>query len=82
MNKAKLISKFLGFSVLITVSSFTKSVWGYEDPFSPGSFFNPYIIKKRPFSDEYEIRPKYPTFFSSFWKYDRAETSFSYPRHP
>ena len=64
MNKAKLISKFLGISILITVSSFTitKSVWGYEDPFAPGSYLNPYIIKKRPFSNEYEIRPKYPTF--------------------
>jgi hypothetical protein len=62
MNKAKLISKFLGFLILITVPFFTKSVWGYEDPFEPGSFFNPYIIKKCPFSDEYEIRPQLPTF--------------------
>lgn len=62
MNKTKLISKFLGFSILILISFFIPPVWGYEDPFEPGSFLNPYIIKKRPFSDEYEIRPKYPTF--------------------
>jgi hypothetical protein len=62
MNKAKLISKFLGFSSLILISSFITLVWGYEDPLEPGSYFNPYVIKKRPCSDEYEIRPKYPTF--------------------
>jgi hypothetical protein len=62
MNKTKLISKFLGFSILILISFFVPPVWGYEDPFEPGSYFNPYIIKKRPFSNEYEMRPKYPTF--------------------
>jgi hypothetical protein len=70
MNKAELISKivrlvknsFLGFSILIIIFPLTRFVWGYEDPFKPGSYFNPYVIKPSPFGDSWEIRPKYPTF--------------------
>jgi len=32
---------------------------GGEEDFRPGGYFNPYIIEKSPFSDEYEIRPKF-----------------------
>ncbi|RKX58114.1 MAG: hypothetical protein DRP29_07290 [Thermodesulfobacteriota bacterium] len=32
---------------------------GGEEDFKPGGYFNPYIIEKSPFSDEYEIRPKF-----------------------
>jgi len=54
--------RFSGFLILTVIFLFTGFVFGYDDLFKPGSYFNPYVVTPEPFGSKWEIKAKYPAF--------------------